>query len=101
MLVEDIDAARAVSCRWNGLTWKELGIECVEHSQGPDGVPGEQVSRFEYDAYFKVELPFSSYDFIVLYLLTIVHLNRFPLDRARLYVCVTASSIIRGIVVCA
>ena len=55
MLVEDINAAVAVSCSWTGSKWKEWPMKCGECSQGPHGIPGEEVSRFEYDVYFKFE----------------------------------------------
>ena len=38
-----------------GMDQSEWGMEFRECSQGPDGIPGEEVSRFRYDAYFKVE----------------------------------------------
>ena len=29
--------------------WKEWEMKCGECSQGPDGIPGQEVSRFKYD----------------------------------------------------
>ena len=57
----------------------EWVMKCRESSQGPHGIPGEEVSRFASDAYFKFE------KFLVR--LHCTALTFFQFDRARLPVC--------------